>query len=90
MSRTPTEYTIPPPPPGLVLNPVTNLRGRAAAVAWIRDKLGIEVSERYLLDATTRREVEHAKIMREIHYSESGLYRWIMSKTRPANERHTA
>lgn len=58
MSRTPTEYTIPPPPPGLVLNPVANLRGRAAAVEWIRDKLGVEVSERYLLDATTRREVE--------------------------------
>lgn len=84
MSRAPTTYTVPPPPAGLVLNPVPTIKGKAAAAQWICDKLGIAVTERYITNATNRREIEFAKIMGACWYSESGLYRFVMSKTVPA------
>lgn len=78
MSRPPIVYEV---PPGMELSPIPNIKGKAAAAEWVRTKLKIPMTERYLTTATNRRQVEFAKIMGDCYYSEAGLYRFVAGKT---------
>lgn len=81
MSRTPITFDIPDPPRELDSTP--NIKGKAAAAKWLQAELKVPVTERYIANATNRREIEHAKIMGACYYSELGLWRFIMSKQVP-------
>lgn len=85
MSRPPAVSTNPDPPANLDLSPLPKIRGKANAAQWIRDTLGVDMSESSIKTATTRRQIEVARIGGNCFYSELGLYRFVMSKVqRPA------
>jgi hypothetical protein len=78
---------IPEPPASLDLSPVPNMRVDQAVV-WLRDTLGINVTERYLRRQTDAGELRCAVIAGARHYSSRALYEWLV--TRPAHTKAKA
>lgn len=77
MSRVPTP--IPEPPPSLSLSPVPNMRLDAAA-HWLRESLGINVTERYLRRQTDSGDLRCALIAGTRHYSSRALFEWVVTR----------
>lgn len=74
------------PPDRLKLSLVPNIKQPAEAARWIADNLGIDVTERYIVDKTKQGKVAYSIIGGKRHYSSRALYDFIMScnKTAPA------
>lgn len=67
------------PPDRLKLSPVPNIKQPAEAVRWIAESLGIEVTERYIVDKTKQGKIEYSIIGGKRHYSSQALYAFILS-----------
>ena len=89
MSRPPTTFEIPAPPPGLLLSPVPD-KTLEQAVEWINTVLGPKVTERYLKSQTDKGELRTQVITRCRYYSTSELYRFILSRGQTAKAKPKA
>lgn len=66
------------------LSPIPNIKQPAGAVRWIADHLGIEVTERYIVDKTKQGHIDYAIIGGRRHYSSQALYEFILSCNKTA------
>ena len=69
-------------PAGLQLSDIPNIRSKAAAVAWYRDELGIEVTLNNVTAATNSRELASYMIGTAVHYSTRDLWTYITRNRR--------
>lgn len=79
MSKTIPTRALPPPPPGVELSPIPNIRKAEAAAEWITETLGIPVTERYIRVKTNEKQISYSIIQGVRHYSSQALYEFIMS-----------
>lgn len=84
MSRTPRVFA-PAEPESLSLSDVPNIKGKAAAVAWYRDVLGIEVTLNNVKAATESRELSSYMIGSAVHYSTRDLWVYLAKGRRSAD-----
>ncbi|WP_428338796.1 hypothetical protein [Mycobacterium sp.] len=75
---------VPDDPPGLVLSDAPTIKGKAGAVAWYREVLGIPVSMNNVTVATNNRALPSYLIGGAVFYSSKDLYRYITSERRTA------
>ncbi len=73
------------------LSPVPNIKQSAEAARWIAENLGIEVTERYIVDKTKQGRIDYSIIRGKRHYSSQALYDFIMSCNKtPGSTKPTA
>ncbi len=82
MARMPVIPQVPEPPPGLELSPVPNLEGTEAAARWIRERLGIPATARWIHDKTITGRIPYALLMGRRFYSTRALYHFVMTQTK--------
>ncbi|WP_457135485.1 hypothetical protein [Mycobacteroides abscessus] len=77
MSRTAVEPDIPAPPPGLDLNEIPNIKGHIAAARWVREKLAIPMTDRFIRVKTNEGHIRYSLIMGARFYSSAALWEFI-------------
>jgi hypothetical protein len=78
-----TAFT-PEDPPGLALSDAPTIKGKAGAVAWYREVLGVPVSMNNVTVATNNRTLPSYLIGGAVFYSTRDLYRHITRNRRTA------
>lgn len=66
------------------LSPVPNIKQPAEAVRWIGENLGIDVTERYIVDKTKQGRIAYAIIGGKRYYSSQALVDFILSCNKTA------
>lgn len=61
------------------LNELPTIKGRDAAVAFVRERLGVPVTPSRMRAAIERRELPVFKISGANHLAEKDLYLWVLS-----------
>ncbi|WP_375481991.1 hypothetical protein [uncultured Mycobacterium sp.] len=74
----------PDDPPELALSDAPTIKGKAGAVAWYRDVLGIPVTMNNVVVATNNRTLPSYLIGGAVYYSTRDLYRYITKDRRTA------
>jgi hypothetical protein len=71
-------------PESLQLNDIPSIKGKAAAVAWYREVLGVEVTMNNVVAATNNRELASYMIGRAVHYAPRDLWNYVTRNRRGA------
>ena len=89
MSKTPTYYGIPKPPPWLELNRMPTVKGKPAAWDWINNVMKVPVTMNFVVVNANAKRIRRTRIGNALYFSTQDLYEFVMTRVVEQNTEDT-